>query len=508
MGRALAGLVAWILVGLAGCSGGGGGGGSGGGEAALQYTGNTNPAVIDTSNAAVLTASASNTDASADVAGAFASVAPSQGPQTTQGSADVPWRVARRVLAAATKPTTNAALTSAPVNETDSCPNGGSVSINGDLTPGGTGTVNVTFRNCGDGGDFISGTATVRIDRATNRSAIGLPPLPTLFTVSFARLNLRGSASIDLGGSVSADINLNTETITENAVVLDLDSGVMTKAELTVVTVGASSFTKTINGRVFHSAHGFVTITTNVPLAFASPTQPFPQSGELVLTGSNGARILVTALSPIAVKLSLNLDNLPGFERVVTLAWTDLSGPAGSDLRDSDTDGMHDSWEVVYGLNPNDASDKFLDKDGDGALNLTEYLNGSKPNDPTSLPTTVSLSLGVVDSPDPVTANSPLTYTITVANSSQNPAHDVVLFDLLPAGVVFVSAQATQGTCNPAISSVSCTLNTINPFASASVTVAVTPTVAGTLSNTAAVASREFERNVADNNVTTLTTVN
>lgn len=46
---------------------------------------------------------------------------------------------------------------------------------------------------------------------------------------------------------------------------------------------------------------------------------------------------------------------------------------------DSDGDGMPDSWEKKYGLNPNDPSDAAKDADGDGYTNLEEYLNGTDP---------------------------------------------------------------------------------------------------------------------------------
>jgi len=53
-------------------------------------------------------------------------------------------------------------------------------------------------------------------------------------------------------------------------------------------------------------------------------------------------------------------------------------------LADTDGDGLPDSWETQYGLNPASASDRTGDKDGDGALNWEEYLAGTDPMDPTS----------------------------------------------------------------------------------------------------------------------------
>ena len=185
-----------------------------------------------------------------------------------------------------------------------------------------------------------------------------------------------------------------------------------------------------------------------MPLVFMSAAQDFPQSGQLLLKGSAGATILVTALSPTTVRLSLDLDGVGGFERVVTLVWSDLKGPAGENLADTDHDGMHDSWELVYGLDPNDAGDATRDKDGDGATNLVEYRNGTRPDDRASTPPAVGLSIEVIDS-HPVALGTNLTYTITVRQNFF-PANDVVLTDTLPTGVNLVSAATSQGSCNGA----------------------------------------------------------
>ena len=42
---------------------------------------------------------------------------------------------------------------------------------------------------------------------------------------------------------------------------------------------------------------------------------------------------------------------------------------------DSDNDGIPDTWERRYGLNPHDAADGSTDRNNDGYTNIEEYLN-------------------------------------------------------------------------------------------------------------------------------------
>ena len=121
------------------------------------------------------------------------------------------------------------------------------------------------------------------------------------------------------------------------------------------------------------------------------------------------------------------------------------------------------------------------------------------------------LSVNKSDSPDPVTARENLTYTITVSNLGSGAASGVTLTDQLP-DVTFVSATASQGSCTRSGGGksgglVTCALGTIDPSISAIVTIVVSPSKAGTLTNTASVTASTPDPDAANNTSTATTTV-
>ena len=129
---------------------------------------------------------------------------------------------------------------------------------------------------------------------------------------------------------------------------------------------------------------------------------------------------------------------------------------------------------------------------GGGQVSLTE-----KPAD---------LAITKVDSSDPITAGSDLTYTLTVTNNGPNPASGVTVVDNLPAGVTLRSSTASQGSCS-GTTNVTCSLGDLASGASATVTIVVTTSTAGTLSNSASVSGNQPDPNSANNSATQQTTV-
>ncbi|MBI3796891.1 MAG: DUF11 domain-containing protein [Deltaproteobacteria bacterium] len=138
---------------------------------------------------------------------------------------------------------------------------------------------------------------------------------------------------------------------------------------------------------------------------------------------------------------------------------------------------------------------------------VTRAFAGESSAPPPPPPSTlVDLAVTAVDSPDPVAVGGKLAYTFSVSNKGPDTATGVKLVDTLPAGVTFVSASASQGSCN-GTATVTCNLGSLANGANISVTVVVTSTVTGTLTNTVSVTSTENDSSNTNNTATATTIV-
>ncbi len=137
----------------------------------------------------------------------------------------------------------------------------------------------------------------------------------------------------------------------------------------------------------------------------------------------------------------------------------------------------------------------------DANNNTSEFSSCVKvvPND------SVDLSVSSLDSPDPSPLASNLFYTVTVRNNGPTNATSTVLTDRLPAGVTFVSALSSQGSCNHAAGVVTCNLGTVPRGGNSEVTITVRPNAFGSLSNFVSVTSAEFDHAPENNSDVDLT---
>jgi uncharacterized repeat protein (TIGR01451 family) len=130
----------------------------------------------------------------------------------------------------------------------------------------------------------------------------------------------------------------------------------------------------------------------------------------------------------------------------------------------------------------------------------------------TTVNAVADLSVTKTDAPDPVSAGSNLTYTITVNNAGPSAAAGVSLNDTLPAGTTFVSLTSVAGwlCTTPAVGAggtVTCTIASLASGAPAIFTLVVNTSAAGALNNTAIVATTTSDPSAANNSATAGTTV-
>jgi hypothetical protein len=140
-------------------------------------------------------------------------------------------------------------------------------------------------------------------------------------------------------------------------------------------------------GLVYDSVHGGISIENYSPLTFSSILNTEPDGGGPLTMIGNTSRMQLTVESERHVSLELDLDGNGSYEVVRYILWQEIDDHANLNLKDSDGDGMHDSWEVTHGLDAS-TDDAAGDPDADEYTNLAEYQGGSDPQNVLSIPAT------------------------------------------------------------------------------------------------------------------------
>lgn len=133
---------------------------------------------------------------------------------------------------------------------------------------------------------------------------------------------------------------------------------------------------------------------------------------------------------------------------------------------------------------------------GDTAFEANETFQVQLPNATgtgTILNDEAQADVSIVKSgPPTVLSERPFSYSLAVSNGGPDAATNVTATDVLPAGLTFVSATPSQGSCS-GTSTVVCTLGTLAAGQSATVTLTVRAAAGAPVLNTATVSAAQYD---------------
>ena len=145
----------------------------------------------------------------------------------------------------------------------------------------------------------------------------------------------------------------------------------------------------------------------------------------------------------------------------------------------------------------------FVTTDVDVSAMLNQWRLSWQPV-PTTVTGEADLAVGQMVYPAEVSANSLLTYTVTISNGGPMNAYSLTLTDTLPVDAVFQSASEACGQAVNQI--VRCTLASLPPNNATKIMVTVTTPVHSTyLTNTVTITAQTFDPNM-NNNLSVTTT--
>lgn len=267
--------------------------------------------------------------------------------------------------------------------------------------------------------------------------------------------------------------------------------------------------------------------TTTVLVRSADLTVTKVADSEGVNAGDNITyTITVINNGPFAADNATLSDTLPGNSTFVSLTypgtWTCTTPAVGSG-------GTINCTNPSLAVNANDVFTLTVNVPSKGAQPGDSYSNtatvssslpdnNDENNNATATTTINSADLEVlkVDTPDPASSGSNLTYTITVQNNGPNTAADVSLSDTIPVGTTFVSLSAPSGwVCStPAVGSggtITCTIASLSGSAIFTLVVKIDSGVGAspgtTLTNTATATTTTPDPNPGNNDGSATTTI-
>ncbi|HEX6097942.1 MAG TPA: Calx-beta domain-containing protein [Thermoanaerobaculia bacterium] len=329
------------------------------------------------------------------------------------------------------------------------------------------------------------------------------------------------SAARTVGGAAVITGTLNSEPSTQYRIQLYFnigcnasgfgEGGYVTEATVTTDATGAAAFTFNLPSLPagFVSALAWRTSNDNVS-EFSQCVQVVTEDPRLSVNDRDASEGNA-GTSPMTFTVSLDAPSQ--FPITVNVQTSDDTATAPSDYVAAATTLVFAPGEVSKPFTVTINGDATVEPTEAFFVTLSAPVNASILDDTGAGTITNDDVAGAVDlsimksGPSTVSGGSPVTYTLTVANTGSANATNVVVTDPLPSGVVFVSATPSQGTCS-GTTTITCTLGTLNAGASATITLnTLASATPQNVSNTASVTANETEPNTTNNASTVPTTI-
>ncbi|HKP81219.1 MAG TPA: PQQ-dependent sugar dehydrogenase [Pyrinomonadaceae bacterium] len=236
---------------------------------------------------------------------------------------------------------------------------------------------------------------------------------------------------------------------------------------------------------------------TFIAVAPASSTPDFalsvsPASRSVVPGGSALYTITVTPLAGFTGQVNLSTSSLP-------VGAVGAFNPASIEITDANSRTSTLTLSTSLSTPVNNHAFNINAQSGSTSHSVPAMLNVVSP-------TSADLSLTKTASPNPGQVGISLTYRIIATNNGPATATNVTITDTLPAGVTFVSATTTQGNCNGS-GPVNCSVGNLAVGGSAIITIVVTPSASGQITNSATVSANESDFDSTNNTASTTTLI-
>lgn len=243
-------------------------------------------------------------------------------------------------------------------------------------------------------------------------------------------------------------------------------------------------------------------------------THSYPADVDVLLVSPTGQRMVLMS----DAGSSFGVTNLTlTFEDAATASLPELSpltsasfkptdyAPADSFAAPAPAGPYATNLAVFNGFNPNGTWSLYIVDDTD--QNFGNIVNGWTLNFNT-VSAAIDLAATMTNAPSAVTAPGTVTFTTVITNRGPNIATGVIYSNPLPAGLTFVSATTSAGSVTSAGSNFVASLGTLGVGSNHVVTVTVSTSGSGLVTNTASVASAgEIELAAGDNTASATVTI-